>query len=96
MQYLKVITTQEDILCMFPFVCPVGFVRLDANHSYLISNATASWREARNMCIQYGGDLVVIETVEELEELKDYIVNIGNSIILIRFKHAETTLVKVY
>ena len=81
---------------MLLFVCPVGFVRHYANHSYLISNATASWGEARNTCIQYGGDLVVIETAEELEELKDYIVEIGNSISLIRFKHAETSLVKVY
>jgi hypothetical protein len=46
-----------------------GFTISETNSCYLVGDTTFSWRDARNFCQAWGGDLVQIDSAEENTQL---------------------------
>ena len=69
---------------------PDDAVKFDGHQYYLFDNGKSNWCEAQNFCKSIGGDLVVINNVDENQFLMDYIEDMGYDRAFIGYSDEES------
>ena len=69
---------------------PDDAVKFDGHQYYLFDNGKSNWCEAQNFCKSIGGDLVVINNVDENQFLIDYIEDMGYDRAFIGYSDEES------